>query len=68
VNKSSNNLKEFTIPNGDVPSSTTVVVGSSSIGRFNITKLVFKLNQHYNMKKNFELHGIKNLLLGFFSN
>jgi hypothetical protein len=68
VNKSSNNPKEFTIPNGDVPSSTTIFVGSSSIGRSSITKLAVKLSQHYNMKKFFELHGIKNLLLGFFSN
>jgi hypothetical protein len=68
VNKSSNNPKEFTIPNGDVPSSTTVVVGFSSISRSSITKLAFKLSQHYNMKKFFEFHGIKNLLLRFFSN
>jgi hypothetical protein len=45
VNKSSNNQKEFTILNGDVPSSTIVVVGFSSIGRSNITKLAFKLSQ-----------------------
>jgi hypothetical protein len=45
VNKSSNNPKEFTILNCNVPSSTTVVIGSSSIGRSSITKLVFKLNQ-----------------------
>ncbi len=30
---------------GDIPSSTTVVVGFSSIGRSNITKLAFKLSQ-----------------------
>ncbi len=45
VNWSPNKLEEFTLPNGDVPSSTTIIIGLSSIGRSNITKLVPKSNQ-----------------------
>jgi hypothetical protein len=45
VNWSPNKLKEFTLPHGDVPSSTTIIVGLSSIGRSNITKVVPKSNQ-----------------------
>lgn len=29
-------------PNGDAPSSLTIVVGSSSINKFNTTKLILK--------------------------
>jgi hypothetical protein len=45
VNKNPTNPKEFTLPNGDAPSSTIVVVGSSSTNRFSTTILAPKTNQ-----------------------
>jgi hypothetical protein len=45
VNKSPTNPKEFALPNGDAPSSTIIVVGSSSIGRSIATILAPKTNQ-----------------------
>jgi len=45
VNKNPTNPKEFTLPNGDAPSSTIVVVGSSLTNRFNTTILAPKTNQ-----------------------
>jgi hypothetical protein len=45
ANQNPNHPKEFTIPNGDAPSSTIIVVDSSSIGRSNTTKLVLELIQ-----------------------
>jgi len=54
-----------------VPSSTTIIIGLSSIGRSNITKLVPKSNQQLatlQQQQEFGLHEIKNLLLRFLSN
>ncbi len=42
ANKNPNHPKEFTIPNGDAPSSTIIVVDSSSIGMSNTTMLAFE--------------------------
>ncbi len=45
VNKSPVNPKEFAFLDGDAPSSTTIIVGFSLIGRFSIIIFFLESNQ-----------------------
>jgi len=45
VNKSPNNPKEFAFLDGDAPSSTTIIVGFSLIGRSSIIIFSLESNQ-----------------------
>jgi hypothetical protein len=45
VNKNPNNPNKFAFPNGDAPSSITIIVGFSSNGKSSTPKFVAKPNQ-----------------------